>query len=365
MLYNLGIYGLGYFGMLKNPFELPVFCRSENSILVVICAHNEERVIANLLDDLGRQDFKNFSVIVLCDNCTDRTVSICLGLGTQVYERHSDRKGKQFALQDFYSDLVPTDFDYVCVLDADNRVNPDFLSVMSAELHSGREVVQAYLDISNKNHTWVSRAYEINYRLMNASLQRGRSLLGFSAFLGGTGYIINSGLVTLFDCNSLVDDLEFTMVLNEFGQRVYFTDKTCVYDEKPVSFFKSYVQRLRWMRGTFDVARRYSWPLLRSVFVFGRLRNLELLVYLLNNYAGLILFPFWLVSLFTGNLFHMFLFNVFYYLFFVIMDRRSSLGLIPYAFTTVFFNISSMFIYVHGFLTQGIKIWVRTEHFGK
>ena len=60
-----------------------------NRYAVLICARNEEDVIADLIGSLKQQtyDQHNLSIFVMADNCTDNTASSAEAAGANVYIR--------------------------------------------------------------------------------------------------------------------------------------------------------------------------------------------------------------------------------------------------------------------------------------
>lgn len=365
-LYNLAFYGLGLFVTNRKTKELNREGKS-NRFLCVVMAHNEERVIGNLLSDLSGQSHQNCRVVVVADHCTDKTEQIASNYSTSIFRRSTGKRGKQYALADFLKDQSVDAFDYVAVFDADNRIGSDFLEVMNAEVNAGKEIVQSYLDVVHKGKNWVARSYEINYRMMNQVQQKARSFLGLSAYLGGTGYVVSTKVLrkVSFDCQSLVDDLEYSIRLILDGYKVGYTDLTRVYDEKPLSFKRSYIQRLRWVRGTFEVSLKNFGNLLIRLLLFRKWVYLDAIIVLLSQYIGLIGIPFLLLSFFSfKGLITYFLIQSFYLFVFVLMDDRSKPILFLFIPFAVILNMSNMVTLVHGFFTQSKKSWIRTEHIG-
>ena len=75
---------------------------TDRDYALVVAAHNEEKVIKNLIDSLNSQDYpKNkYQIFVIADNCTDSTAKIAAEAGATVFERtDSECKGKGFALE--------------------------------------------------------------------------------------------------------------------------------------------------------------------------------------------------------------------------------------------------------------------------
>ena len=106
MDYNniLGIsnwYKFVFFSKLK---EKPIVNEKKNKFMAIIPAHNEEAVVANLIESLKKQDYPKelFDIYVIADNCTDSTAEIARKAGAIVYERFDEEhKTKGYALNWF------------------------------------------------------------------------------------------------------------------------------------------------------------------------------------------------------------------------------------------------------------------------
>jgi cellulose synthase/poly-beta-1,6-N-acetylglucosamine synthase-like glycosyltransferase len=258
---------LTFFGW-RHPARKPRQ-KPQKSFAVLVAAHNEEQVIGALLENLKRLDYPKelYDVFVICDNCTDRTAEIARSHGVYAMERRNlSLRGKGYAIEWMLKELWkrPRQYDAVVMFDADNLASPDYLQHMNDELCAGSRVIQAYLDTKNPNDSWVTAAYAITYWYCNRLWQLPRTNLKMANFLGGTGMCFESALLKEmgWGATSLVEDLEFTMRCVQRGIYPVFNYDAKVYDEKPLTFKASARQRLRWMQGHFDVARRYFFPLL-------------------------------------------------------------------------------------------------------
>ena len=93
----------------------------KNQYSVVIITLNEERNIANLLDDLCRQSHKDFEVIVVDSASTDATV--------ETAQKFADRLDLKTIVMDARRNTGAENASYerLLFLDADVRLQPDFL----------------------------------------------------------------------------------------------------------------------------------------------------------------------------------------------------------------------------------------------
>src|SRR5689334_9565917 len=74
----------------RAPRNTPEVGTTASRFLVLIPAHNEERLLPGLLASLARLYYpaEQVRVHVIADNCSDQTVPIARGAGVAVHERH-------------------------------------------------------------------------------------------------------------------------------------------------------------------------------------------------------------------------------------------------------------------------------------
>ena len=170
---------------------------SENGtrFTLLIPAHNEELLLGAALHALQQLQYPRdlYEIVVIADNCSDRTASIARQSGALSLERFDkERIGKGYALEDTLAWLLsknrdatvhrkaetnpdadsvihhcttllaePSDtetsfawscacrFDAVVILDADTFVSSNLLDVFANALQNGQAVVQARYDVLN------------------------------------------------------------------------------------------------------------------------------------------------------------------------------------------------------------------------
>jgi cellulose synthase/poly-beta-1,6-N-acetylglucosamine synthase-like glycosyltransferase len=159
---------------------------------IVVAAHNEERVIGELIRNLHDLDYPKelYDIYVVADNCSDRTAAIAAEKGATVIERLNQiDKGKGYALEYAFNKIfnLGIPYDAVCVFDADNLVARDFLLIMNGHLLKGEKIIQGYLDTKNAHDTWITKSIYISYILTNRFWQLSKYNLGLTCALGGTG----------------------------------------------------------------------------------------------------------------------------------------------------------------------------------
>jgi cellulose synthase/poly-beta-1,6-N-acetylglucosamine synthase-like glycosyltransferase len=227
---------------------------------VVIPAHNEARVISNLLEDLSaRSGFDDAEIVVLADHCTDDTATLAAGRGATVVERDEGPGAKGAALAWYLERSPLADDEALVVLDADNRVPTDLLERFNDELAAGHHVLQAYLGVSNPDASAVATASALSYWASNRMVQLARRNLGWTADLGGTGMCITSEALASVGGfgSSFAEDQELGVKLFEAGYPVIWLHDVHVFDEKPADASVAVRQRSRWATGRTQVARAH------------------------------------------------------------------------------------------------------------
>jgi cellulose synthase/poly-beta-1,6-N-acetylglucosamine synthase-like glycosyltransferase len=277
---------------LRRPASAPRTTR----FAVLVCAHNEQNVVADVVKSLLQQDYPSdlVRILVVADNCSDATALVARNAGAIVLERADpDHRTKGYALQwGMERALAEYQFDALCVFDADNRVATDFLATMNDYLAAGHVAIQAYLDTKNPTQSWVTRCIALGYFVTNRFWMRARARIGLSATLGGTGFCLAYPIAAQYRWHpgSLADDLELTMKLIRDGVRVSYCYHTRSYDEKPVTLRQSFRQRARWMQGHNDVALRWVLTMLWGAVRKGSIRRFDAALHLLQPLRLLVAF---------------------------------------------------------------------------
>ena len=228
---------------------------------VLIAARNEESCIAGIIESLRAQHYPSglFDIWVLPNNCTDRTADAARRVGAEVMEMPASVRSKGAALQYASNALLrsPRRYDAFCVFDADNEADPSFLSEMNQAL-SRTAIVKSRILAKNRTQAGISACYEIYFCTANRFLNRAREALGLSARVIGTGFAIRRDLLEElggFPCCTLAEDAELYAACLAHGVRIGYCETAVTYDEEPVTWRASLVQRRRWMSGIMQVAR--------------------------------------------------------------------------------------------------------------
>ena len=240
----------------------------------VICARNEEGVIADLIRSLKRQNYPAgyLDLYVVADNCTDRTAQVSRQAGARVYERFDQcQKGKGYALDYFFHTLEAEGrdkYEGYFIFDADNLVDPNFTYEMNKVFDRGDyAAITCYRNSKNFGDNWISAGYAIWFLREARFLNFPRMLLGTNCHVSGTGFLINADVIREnggWPFHLLTEDIEFSVSCALKGRRIGYCDKAVIYDEQPTTFRQSWDQRLRWSKGFYQVNANYSLALTRG-----------------------------------------------------------------------------------------------------
>jgi cellulose synthase/poly-beta-1,6-N-acetylglucosamine synthase-like glycosyltransferase len=246
---------------------------------LMVCARNEEAVVAGILSDLLAQAYPReaFYVLLVAHNTTDGTALVGKRIGAAVADIHTLQQGKGAAMRAGVAHLPPCD--YVGVFDADSRVPYDMLLKVAAALE-GESCVQIET-VPHWTDDWLATGYGLGRRARNLFWWRPREALGWGTTVSGSGYFVRRELLAelLNEVHTLTEDLELTALLYTRGERVRFLSSTHVRVEEPQQLGASLRQRLRWVRGHFSVIRHYFLRLSRQA-ARGNLFAFDMALYL-------------------------------------------------------------------------------------
>ena len=232
--------------------------------LVLVPAHNEEKVIAHGLQAIESDRRARDHVLVVADRCTDATAEIARSFGAAVLERgDDDEPGRAAARQAGLEHARALDWDAVVMLDADSVIEPGFFDACERGLSTGARAVQGRSE-SAHGPTLAEQASLAAFTLQGLTLPRGRDRLCGSVRLRGTGMAIRRevALVHRFSAPAS-EDLFFTLDLLLEGARCRHVERARVRSQGASSWEAFGGQKLRYEAGRMAAARTYLPRLLR------------------------------------------------------------------------------------------------------
>ena len=258
----------------RRAFTAKKLCRYG----VLIAARDESAVIGQLIDSIRGQDYPRdlVDVYVVADNCTDGTARIAREHGAQVFERFNKLQvGKGYALA-FLLERIreerPEGYDGYFVFDADNLLDPHYITEMNKAFSSGEQVVTSYRNSKNFGSSWISSANATWYLREARFLNNARNICKTSCAVSGSGYLISASVIEGmhgWQFHTLTEDIQFTTFCAIHGIRIGYAPAE-FFDEQPVTFKASWKQRMRWTKGFYQVFFTYGKHLVKSTFRYHR-----------------------------------------------------------------------------------------------
>jgi cellulose synthase/poly-beta-1,6-N-acetylglucosamine synthase-like glycosyltransferase len=241
---------------------------------VVIPAHNEEQGIEETVRSILSVEFPcdRFRVVVVADNCTDRTAAIARAAGAFVMERTDPlARGKGYALRWAFDRLLTDEsgIDAVVVIDADSIVSRNYLTVINWYIQHGARVIQTSDLVAPRSEAWNAQMTRVGFLLYNYVRPMGRRVLGGSAGLRGNGMCFTASVLREYpwEAYSVNEDLEYGLHLLLCGVKVVFAPEATVLATMPENPKNAESQRARWEGGRFGLIRKYAGTLLAQAVV--------------------------------------------------------------------------------------------------
>lgn len=292
--YLFTFYGL--YRYFKKPDQ--TYPQLKPTVTVIVPAHNEEKVIGDLLHRLKKLTYpNNYDIFVVDDSSTDRTGPICDEIARSslypimhVLHRKNGGSGKSGALNEA---LKLAQGDVLVFFDADYKPDKDIIERLLRGFGPKVAAVQGYIDVENYKSSWITKIVRLERFAGYGVNQFSRYGLGLLPQLGGTVMAIQHRAleeVGGFRVGVLAEDTDLTLQFALRGWKISYQVMARSWEEA-VDTVKAYFrQRYRWARGHMQCARRYSWKVLRSAHLSTK-EKLDLLlclgIYFLPVLCGL------------------------------------------------------------------------------
>jgi cellulose synthase/poly-beta-1,6-N-acetylglucosamine synthase-like glycosyltransferase len=259
------------FGRHRQPY-VDIGTAAWPRVAVFVPCHNEERVIAQMLDALLACDYpeRQLVIIPINDRSTDGTSRILADYAGRFpvrvspFHRQDGTPGKAAALKDA---METSDAAIHLVFDADylpgrglikQLVGPFFDPEVGAVM--GRVVPM------NVNKTLLTRLLDLERTGGYQVDQQARMNLGLIPQYGGTvGGVRRAALIHVggWREDTLAEDTDITFRLILGGWEVVYQNRSECYEEVPETWPSRIRQIKRWARGHNQALARYWWPLLK------------------------------------------------------------------------------------------------------
>ncbi len=237
---------------------------------ILIPAHNEAEQIINVIQVLQTQITEQDRVIVIADNCHDRTAELARSTGVEVLEReHKTDRGKGYAL-DYAMQQIQTDPPEVLViLDGDCIVEPDTIkNITSIAIATGRPVQATYLMEQPDNPSLKDNISMFSIKVKNLVRLLGLNRLGWHSLLTGSGMAFPWSLINQVSLagSKTTDDMQLTVDLVLAGSTPIFCENARVMG-RLMKDRDAQSQRSRWEHGHLEMIGQEVPRLLKAFLI--------------------------------------------------------------------------------------------------
>jgi cellulose synthase/poly-beta-1,6-N-acetylglucosamine synthase-like glycosyltransferase len=238
-------------------------------LLFLVPAHNEEQLIESCVRSLRtvRYPADRSTVVVIADNCTDRTAARARANGASCLERDDPAfPGKPRAIAWGLTQLAIDAHDAVIIVDADTMVDPDFGTAVARAAPLNDKVLQAYFDVANPQDSALTRMAAVlaaaNFRFAYPLKRR----VGVNAPLLGNGMCIGTGVLAKhgWKAFTIAEDWELYARYTAQGISIESVEGARLFAQEACSLRQSSTQRQRWTAGKLTVLIRHLGALIRS-----------------------------------------------------------------------------------------------------
>ncbi|MEA5573933.1 glycosyltransferase family 2 protein [Calothrix sp. UHCC 0171] len=230
-------------------------------VAILVPAHNEETVITNTLSNLKITLKPQDELVVIADNCRDRTATIARNTGAIVLERKDSlHLGKGYALDYGLQYLANSAPDVVVFIDADCQVDKDAIAILSEmAMTTGKPVQANYLMTKPSQHSPKDSISAFAFKVKNLVRSQGMTRLGLPCLLAGTGMAFPWSVISSINTASadIVEDMKLGLDLSIVGYPPIFCPHARVIGNLPQNTEAAKSQRTRWEHGHLQTILTY------------------------------------------------------------------------------------------------------------
>lgn len=238
----------------------------EHNFCILIPARYEFRVIEGLLKSIKNQTYKiNMEdVYVVVESSEDESVNICKKYNANVFVRKKlNLKRKGYALDEVVKYILSCNkkYDAYFIFDADNVLDKNYFKNMIPIFDKGYDLAAGYRNCKNGNESVVAAASSLTFSLINTVFNAKKNVETRNITFSGTGFYIRGYLIEKwkgYPFHSLTEDYELSSYATLNNLTTYYNINSVFYDEQPLRFKDTINQRIRWIRGFFDVRKIYT-----------------------------------------------------------------------------------------------------------
>jgi cellulose synthase/poly-beta-1,6-N-acetylglucosamine synthase-like glycosyltransferase len=231
-------------------------------VAVLVPAHDEDRVIGKTLASISRQLETGDRLVVIADNCSDRTAEVARECGAEVTVRtDAVLRGKGYAMDHGLKFLQKTGpRETVIFVDADCDLGDGCINHLERMCsHSRRPTQAAYLMVPPEQRQEIASLISFAWRVKNLVRPLGWHRMNFPCQLQGSGMAFPWDVTPSMSPAGadLAEDTKLGLDLALIGQPPQFCPEAVVTSHVAAGGIPSYSQRARWEHGVIELMVHY------------------------------------------------------------------------------------------------------------
>jgi len=265
---------------LKRRVPQCALSKERPGIAVVIPAHNEEGTVGETVRQIATQLAGNDRLVVVADNCTDRTAQEAGEAGAEVWIRHDgDHRGKGYAISFAVEQLSANPPDVLVLIDADCQLDAGLVDTISrAAAENNRPVQAQYVFVAPPDAGRLSQISAFACLVRNYVRPLGLKHLGMPCHLTGSGmaFVWQQILSAPSQADNIVEDLALGLEMAIAGSEPLMCAEAIIRSDLPGTGRAAKTQRQRWEHGQMATFAAFGPRLLRQAFSQKRLSLMSL-----------------------------------------------------------------------------------------
>ncbi len=252
----------------RRPPRRPAAPTEGPRFLILVPAHDEELLLPACLESLRQLRYApdRRDVVVIADNCSDRTADIARDAGVRCLVRNAPHDaGKPRAIAWALGQVPVGDYDAVVIVDADTELDPDFAACAAAAAPIADKVLQPYNGVSNETENALTRMAAVLSAANHGLAYVLKTRAGVNVPLS-VGMCIGSQVLAAhgWTVHTLCEDWELYALLTARGVGIEEIPRARIFAQEAATLRASSTQRRRWTAGKLSVLAAHAWPIVRS-----------------------------------------------------------------------------------------------------
>ena len=153
------------------------------------------------------------------------------------------------------------------VSNGEAMLSPGYTEIMNDAFDAGYLVCTSYRNSKNFDSSWVSAGSALWYIREARFLNNVRMMNGTSCAISGSGWLVSSKIIRGmhgWDFHTLTEDIQFSTFCSIHGIQIGYAPAE-FFDEQPVTFKASWIQRMRWTKGFYQIFFSYGSDLVKAM----------------------------------------------------------------------------------------------------